>query len=68
VVRVIRANPFYFTCNVRQSMLGRLAGYEDVNALPLLSYTLDDMWTQMVKRGDGVLRLPAQSFELGGLS
>jgi formylglycine-generating enzyme required for sulfatase activity len=35
--------------------------------LPLLSYTLDDMWTQMVKRGDGVLRLPAQSFELGGV-
>jgi Novel STAND NTPase 1 len=25
------------------------------------------MWTQMVKRGDGVLRLPAQSFELGGV-
>ena len=36
-----------------------------MGALPLLSYTLDDMWTQMVKRGDGVLRLPAQSFELG---
>jgi hypothetical protein len=34
--------------------------------LPLLSYTLDDVWTQMVKRDDGVLRLPAQSFELGG--
>ena len=30
---------------------------KDVGALPLLSYTLDDMWTQMVKRGDGVLRL-----------
>ena len=39
----------------------------DVGALPLLSYTLDDMWTQMVKRDDGVLRLPAQSFELGGV-
>src|SRR5262249_32924830 len=38
-----------------------------VGALPLLSYTLDDMWTHMVKRGDGVLRLPAQSFELGGV-
>jgi formylglycine-generating enzyme required for sulfatase activity len=25
------------------------------------------MWTQMVKRDDGVLRLPAQSFELGGV-
>jgi formylglycine-generating enzyme required for sulfatase activity len=40
---------------------------KDVGALPLLSYTLDDMWTQMVKRGVGVLRLPAQSFELGGV-
>jgi formylglycine-generating enzyme required for sulfatase activity len=40
---------------------------KDVGALPLLSYTLDDMWTQMAKRGDGVLRLPAQSFELGGV-
>ena len=40
---------------------------KDVGALPLLSYTLDDMWTQMIDRGDGVLRLPAQSFELGGV-
>src|SRR5262249_45824896 len=40
---------------------------KDVGALPLLSYTLDDMWTQMAKRGDGLLRLPAQSFELGGV-
>jgi formylglycine-generating enzyme required for sulfatase activity len=40
---------------------------KDVGALPLLSYTLDDMWTQMVRQGDGVLRLPAQSFELGGV-
>ena len=40
---------------------------KDVGALPLLSYTLDDMWTQMVKGGDGVLRLPAASFELGGV-
>ena len=40
---------------------------KDVGALPLLSYTLDDMWTQMVQAGDGVLRLPAQSFELGGV-
>src|SRR5215472_7654357 len=40
---------------------------KDAGALPLLSYTLDDMWTQMVKRGDGILRLPAQSFELGGV-
>jgi formylglycine-generating enzyme required for sulfatase activity len=40
---------------------------KDVGALPLLSYTLDDMWAQMVRRGDGMLRLPAQSFELGGV-
>src|SRR5215469_15729552 len=40
---------------------------KDVGALPLLSYTLDDMWAQMLKAGDGVLRLPAQSFELGGV-
>src|SRR5207244_2487677 len=40
---------------------------KDVGALPLLSYTLDDMWTQMVRRGDGVLRLPVESFELGGV-
>ena len=38
---------------------------KDVGALPLLSYTLDDMWTSMMQRGDGILRLPAQSFELG---
>jgi len=40
---------------------------KDVGALPLLSYMLDDMWTQMVRQGDGTLRLPAQSFELGGV-
>ncbi len=40
---------------------------KDVGALPLLSYTLDDMWTQMVEHGDGALRLPAQAFELGGV-
>ena len=40
---------------------------KDVGALPLLSYTLDDMWTRMGQRGDGTLRLPAQSFELGGV-
>jgi formylglycine-generating enzyme required for sulfatase activity len=37
----------------------------DAGALPLLSYLLDDMWQRMVERGDGVLRLPAQSIELG---
>jgi formylglycine-generating enzyme required for sulfatase activity len=40
---------------------------KDVGALPLLSYTLDDMWTHMVKSGNGLLRLPAQAFELGGV-
>ena len=40
---------------------------KDVGALPLLSYTLDDMWKHMIERGDGVLRLPAQSFELGNV-
>jgi formylglycine-generating enzyme required for sulfatase activity len=39
----------------------------DVGALPLLSYTLDDMWAQMVNRGDATLRLPAQSFDLGAV-
>ena len=38
---------------------------KDAGALPLLSYLLDDMWRRMVERGDGVLRLPAQSIELG---
>jgi hypothetical protein len=40
---------------------------KDAGALPLLSYTLDDMWKEMVRRGDGTLRLPAQSFALGGV-
>jgi hypothetical protein len=31
---------------------------KDVGALPLLSYTLDDMWSQMVITGDGVLAFP----------
>jgi formylglycine-generating enzyme required for sulfatase activity len=38
---------------------------KDAGALPLLSYLLDDMWRSMVERGDGVLRLPAQSIDLG---
>ena len=38
---------------------------KDAGALPLLSYLLDDMWTQMVARGDGMLRLPAQAIDLG---
>jgi len=40
---------------------------KDAGALPLLSYLLDDMWMQMVHRGDGVLRLPAQAVELGSV-
>jgi formylglycine-generating enzyme required for sulfatase activity len=40
---------------------------KDACALPLLSYLLDDMWTRMVRRGDGVLRLPGESIELGGV-
>ena len=40
---------------------------KDACALPLLSYLLDDMWTGMVRRGDGVLRLPGESIELGGV-
>jgi TIR domain len=40
---------------------------KDVGALPLLSYTLEEMWDQMVRRDDATLRLPAQSFELGGV-
>lgn len=39
----------------------------DTSTLPLLSYLLDDMWRQMVERGDGVLRLPPQSIDLGGV-
>ena len=34
---------------------------KDAGALPLLSYTLDDMWRAMLKAGDGVLRIPVQS-------
>jgi formylglycine-generating enzyme required for sulfatase activity len=40
---------------------------KDAAALPLLSYTLDDMWAQMVKEGDGTLRISLESFELGGV-
>ncbi len=37
----------------------------DAGALPLLSYLLDDMWRRMIQQGDGVLRLPADSIDLG---
>ena len=38
---------------------------KDVGALPLLSYTLDDMWTQMMNRDDGMLRFPLNPSSLG---
>jgi formylglycine-generating enzyme required for sulfatase activity len=38
---------------------------DDTGALPLLSYLLDDMWSEMVERGDGMLRLPMQAIDLG---
>jgi formylglycine-generating enzyme required for sulfatase activity len=41
------------------------ASAEDAGALPLLSYLLDDMWSEMVQRGDSVLQLPMQAFDLG---
>jgi formylglycine-generating enzyme required for sulfatase activity len=40
---------------------------KDAGALPLLSYLLDDMWTQMVRRGDGVLRLQKHAAALGSV-
>jgi formylglycine-generating enzyme required for sulfatase activity len=40
---------------------------KDTGALPLLSYLLDDMWTGMVKRGDGKLRLPKAAVEIGAV-
>jgi tetratricopeptide (TPR) repeat protein len=53
--------------NLANSIAHRTAeeSTRDAGALPLLSYLLDDMWTKMVHRGDGVLRLPAQAIELG---
>ena len=40
---------------------------KEAGSLPLLSYLLDDMWTAMVRRGDGVLRLPSEAIELGAV-
>jgi formylglycine-generating enzyme required for sulfatase activity len=40
---------------------------KDAGALPLLSYLLDDMWSAMVRRGDGTLRLPPAAMEIGGV-
>jgi hypothetical protein len=40
---------------------------KDTGALPLVSYLLDDMWTNMIKGKDGVLRLPMPAVALGGV-
>jgi formylglycine-generating enzyme required for sulfatase activity len=40
---------------------------KEAGALPLLSYMLDDMWTRMVREGDGLLRLPAEAIDLGAV-
>jgi len=51
------------------ALAGRTAqeSAKDAGALPLLSYLLDDMWTGMVKRGDGKLRLPKAAVEIGAV-
>jgi hypothetical protein len=59
-----------FETNKLAADIARRAAEEsakDAGALPLLSYILDDMWSAMVKRGDGVLRLPPAAIELGGV-
>ena len=43
------------------------AAAAEPGALPLLSYLLTDMWGAMVKRGDAILRLPAQAIDMGGV-
>src|SRR5262249_5615793 len=40
---------------------------KDAGALPLLSYLLDDMWTGMIMRGDGKLRLRRAAVEIGAV-
>jgi hypothetical protein len=40
---------------------------KDAPALPLLSYLLNDMWTQMIERDDGTLRLPPMGLEIGSV-
>jgi membrane protease YdiL (CAAX protease family) len=45
----------------------RAAEEKYAGALALLSYLLEDMWKQMIERGDGVLRLPLAAIELGGV-
>ena len=55
------------TENLAENIARRTAedSTKDAGALPLLSYLLDDMWQSMVARGDGVLRLPEKSIDLG---
>jgi TPR repeat protein len=48
------------------SGIAKAAG-EKPGALPLLSYLLTDMWSAMLKRGDGVLRLPADAIDIGSV-
>jgi WD40 repeat protein len=36
-------------------------------SLPLLSYLMTDVWSEMVKRGDGSLRLPVRAIDVGGV-
>jgi hypothetical protein len=43
------------------------AAAAEPGALPLLSYLLTDMWTAMVQRADGVLRLPLRAIDIGGV-
>jgi WD40 repeat protein len=43
------------------------AAAAEPGALPLLSYLLTDMWTDMVRRGDAKLRLPAEAIDVGGV-
>jgi hypothetical protein len=39
----------------------------DAGTLPLLSYLLMDTWMEMIRRGDGILRLPTKSFDIGSI-
>ena len=59
----VRFETDHLAADIASRTAGELT--RDAGALPLLSYLLDDMWRRMVERGDGVLRLPAQSIELG---
>ncbi len=43
------------------------AAMNAAGALPLLSYLLTDMWKEMVGRSDGLLKLPGQVINIGGV-